>query len=313
MRILPIGIGVGFALLGSAVLARDASEWNWLFPSASTPGEKVAESTVYHLPGSDRSFTEAQTKDRKHVVDWYPQDHPAAPPVVLASRGSADACGFCHLATGDGRPENAALSGLPADYIERQVEAFAHDMRKQLPYNPRGGLMPAVAKAVTPEESKEAAAYFSKLRYHSHVRVVETAALAFAPYNSVYILSSGTARPIGSRIIEVPLDPTAFERRDSRMSFVAFVEPGTVAAGRALAASGGPAGQPCASCHGEGLRGAIAPPLAGRSPTSLLRQLAEFQVGTRHDAEAEPMRTIVRDLQSKQMIALAAYAATLKP
>jgi cytochrome c553 len=111
----------------------------------------------------------------------------------------------------------------------------------------------------------------------------------------------------------MPIDPERFELRDPHTRFVAYVPPGALAAGMRLAASGGPAGLPCATCHGDGLRGGIAPPLAGRSPTTLMRQLAAFKAGARANAEAAPMRAITASLDDRQMIALAAYAATLKP
>jgi cytochrome c553 len=61
------------------------------------------------------------------------------------------------------------------------------------------------------------------------------------------------------------------------------------------------------------LRGGIAPPLAGRSPTMIARQLMAFHAGTRANAEAEPMRLIAAKLDDRQIIDLSAYVATLKP
>jgi cytochrome c553 len=97
------------------------------------------------------------------------------------------------------------------------------------------------------------------------------------------------------------------------MHYTAFVPPGSIAAGRAIVASGGTAGQPCALCHGLGLRGGIAPAIAGRSPSMIARQLVAFQAGARSDPEAEPMRAITARLGDKAIIAVAAYVATLKP
>lgn len=39
------------------------------------------------------------------------------------------ACGFCHLADGSGRPENAPVSGLPVAYFIQQMEDFKNGLR----------------------------------------------------------------------------------------------------------------------------------------------------------------------------------------
>ena len=68
------------------------------------------------------TFTQGQIDDLFHAVDWSPSDHPAAPTAVTAGKQpDVMACGYCHLMNGAGRPENAALAGVPADYIIRQV------------------------------------------------------------------------------------------------------------------------------------------------------------------------------------------------
>ncbi len=104
-----------------------------------------------------------------------------------------------------------------------------------------------------------------------------------------------------------------FELRDPHTPFVAYVPRGALARGAALARSGGPAGQACAGCHGTELQGAVAPPLAGRSPTYLFRQLLAFKAGGRRDPEAAPMITVATGLTPEQMVDLAAYAASRRP
>jgi cytochrome c553 len=251
--------------------------------------------------------------DLKHAVDWFPTEHPAMPTIVAAGHDKANACGYCHLPDGNGRPENSALAGLPTDYIKRQVAAFDEGSRRSaLASAVPVKMMIATAKGTVRSDVDEAADYFSKLRYSSHVRVVETSELSFRPDRFVYVLSPGVRQPLGDRIIEVPIDPAEFEKRDPHTKYTAFVPPGSIAAGRAVAQGGGQAA-PCAVCHGEGLRGGIAPPLAGRSPTAMVRQLAAFQTGARSNPEAAPMRVITSHLDDKSIIAVAAYAATLKP
>jgi len=315
MRNLVIGIVLGFVLVSGVAWARDTPDWSWLTPLAQpAPADGSDNMAQRHLPGSNRTFTWTQIKDLHHVADWFPDQHPAMPNSVATGHDNANACAYCHLPTGDGRPENYPLAGLSAAYIREQVAAFANGTRRSaVPSALPAKFMSATATAVSADELATAAAYFSKLPYKSHVNVVETSKLGFRPAVFVYVLQPGTSQPLGDRIIEVPVDPERFELRDPRSRFIAYVPPGSVAAGRALVASGGGARQPCAGCHGAGLRGGIAPPLAGRSPTGIMRQLAAFQTGTRASEQAALMRAITARLSTKDMIALSAYVATLKP
>jgi len=68
--------------------------------------------------------------------------------------------------------------------------------------------------------------------------------------------------------------------------------------------------QPCVSCHGDHLQGiGLVPPLAGRSPTYLLRQLVAFKTKDRAGISGAPMQEIAAKLRIPDMIAVAAYAA----
>ena len=73
----------------------------WAFPPPQTSG----------VPGSTRKFSDTAIFDRTRPVDWFPDDHPAAPDAVRG-RAQLFACGYCHSPDGGGRPENAALAGL---------------------------------------------------------------------------------------------------------------------------------------------------------------------------------------------------------
>jgi cytochrome c553 len=61
---------------------------------------------------------------------------------------------------------------------------------------------------------------------------------------------------------------------------------------------------------GLGLPG---PPLAGRFPTYLLRQLYEAQSGARSGDPAVPILTVDNRLTRSDMIDLAAYGTSFKP
>ncbi len=70
----------------------------------------------------------------------------------------------------------------------------------------------------------------------------------------------------------------------------------------------------CAACHGADYRGTDdVPGLAGRSPTFLVRQLYDFQTGARGGEHAALMAQVVKSMRSDDMIAAAAYLASLKP
>ena len=85
--------------------------------------------------------------------------------------------------------------------------------------------------------------------------------------------------------------------------------------GEAIVAGKVPAKAPaCATCHGATLRGIDAiPPIAGRSPTYVVRQLYELQAGIRNGQAAPPMKAAVEKLRHDDMIGVAANLATLPP
>jgi cytochrome c553 len=58
---------------------------------------------------------------------------------------------------------------------------------------------------------------------------------------------------------------------------------------------------------------AVGPPLAGRSPSYLFRQLYAFRIGARGGPQAAAMQQVAAKLSQADMIALAAYAASLRP
>ena len=86
-----------------------------------------------------------------------------------------------------------------------------------------------------------------------------------------------------------------------------------MAKGEALAKTGGSGTTTaCNTCHGAELKGVDAiPPIAGRSPTYIVRQLHEFQKSGRQGNASAQMKQIVEKLSQDDMIALAAYVASL--
>lgn len=124
----------------------------------------------------------------------------------------------------------------------------------------------------------------------------------------------GGSESIGARIIEMPVDFGRFERRDPTIRYIAYVPSGSIAMGAELAKTWGAGKQACASCHGRDLRGVgNVPPLAGRSPTYIVRQLNDFRTGARHGSKADLMKPVVASMRNEDMIALAAFLGSRQP
>jgi cytochrome c553 len=127
-------------------------------------------------------------------------------------------------------------------------------------------------------------------------------------------LDTGESEPIGQRIVETPENLERTELRDDRSGFVAYVPLDSVRKGEALAKGGSSKALRCATCHGRELQGkGKVPALAGRSPSYIVRQLYDIQSGARTGAAVQPMKPVVADMTIDDMIALAAYTASLKP
>lgn len=174
--ILVIGIG-GPNLAMTA--QDDCAAPSWLYP-ANSPSEQVAAQSPdeqLHLSGSSQAYTYTQLHDLNFAPDWHPDDHAPMPESVSRGRAPmAYACGYCHTPTGQGRPENSQLAGLPAAYITSQVMKFASGARRGAwcgPYRP-SDLMLQVAQHATSADVASAAAYFAQQAPRSRVRVVET-------------------------------------------------------------------------------------------------------------------------------------------
>jgi cytochrome c553 len=149
------------------------------------------------------------------------------------------------------------------------------------------------------------------------VRVVERALVPATHVEGwVYVADAGTRRePLAGRILELAPDVSRHEMRDDHLRYLAYVPPGSLARGKSLVRTGASSATTgCVSCHGADLLGAgLAPPIAGRSPTYLLRQLLALQTGARAGVGAALMKTVVAGIGLDDMVAAAAYAASLPP
>ena len=252
----------------------------------------------------------------KEIPDWYPEDRQGQmPSIVRNGKEGARACGFCHLADGSGRPENAPVSAYHPAYFKQQMEDFKNGLRRSA--DPRKGNtwnMIGFAKAMTPEEVNAAAEWFAQQPYPRRMKVIESKTapkvrLQGGMHMKIPDNEGGGMEPIGDHIVEIPDDNLRSEARDTRMGWTAYVPPGTLNRGKQLAAKNN-----CSVCHGSNLEGVgPIPPLAGRSPSYTVRQLFDMKTGTRRGPWSEVMKPIVANMSTQDMMALAAYAASVAP
>lgn len=312
---------VALALLASTSAAVEAQAPAWAFPvkAPDISPPPVDDGKPKRVPGSSRAFTQSQiVAINIQPPDWHPDEHPAMPGIVGRSRPPVVfACAFCHLPNGAGRPENASIAGLSADYIKAQLAAFREGTR--LGSEPRrkpNAMMMELAKKLTPAEMEESATYFAALTPKSYIKVLEAPVVPRTVTGWMLEKSpEGGTEPIGNRIIELAEDVERFERRDSRIRYVAYAPPGSLARGKRLVTTGDEGRTlACASCHGQGLKGlADVPRLAGRSPSYLFRQLYDLREGKRVGGTAALMMPVVAHLTDEDMVAIVAYLASQKP
>ncbi len=279
--------------------------------------------------GSSATYSLVDVRDGQNVIDWFPGDHPPMPSVVAhgpAKLGkNTRGCGSCHLPNGKGRPENAPPSGLPVAYFVRQIQDFRNGVRHTAdPRKPNTNTMIDLAKAMTDEEIKAAAEYFSAIKWTPWIRVVETKMVPKTRIVGNLFLPAKPAatEPINGRIIETPEDEEQAETlRNPRSGFVAYVPVGSVKKGEDLVTTGGMRivgnrivqgkTTACGTCHGINLMGvADVPPIAGRSPSYMVRQMWDMQQGARNGPQAQLMKLVVANLTEDDMVAIAAYVAS---
>ena len=307
--------------VGTKALREPPPYWAYaLNPPATAPAAaQTPDPTLRHVPGSEAAFTVEQTRNFFSPPDWHPAEHPAMPEIVSHGRApDVFACGYCHLPNGQGRPENSSLAGLPAAYMVQQMADFKSGLRKSsVPADLPVATMAANETQATDQEIQSAAAYFAALKPKPWIRVVETSTVPKTHVAGWMLVVSEpvTREPIGHRIIETPVNLERTELRDDTSGFIAYVPVASIKKGKSLVTTGG-AGKTiaCATCHGADLKGSgDVPPIAGRSPSYIVRQLYDIQNGARAGAATQQMMAPVAHLTLDDMIAIAAYTASLHP
>ena len=299
----------------NVALAADALP-DWAYPVAPPGLPSPDPNKIVRVPGSDKQYTEQQVAGPFSPPDWFPNEHPPMPPAVADGvKPAVFACDLCHLPTGAGHPESSSLWGLPPSYFLRQMADYAAGKHK----GPRKGAMTAIAKAISLEDDRAAAEYYAGLKATpGWDKVVEQ---AMAPKSAVgegnmrFATPGGGKEPIGERIIVLPQDEEQARARNPHFGFIDYVPPGSIAKGKRLAEGGGGKTVACAICHGPGLRGGLGevPSIAGRSTIFIVRQLMDMKSGRRVGAWSSLHDAVDANLDTGDIIALAAYVTSLNP
>jgi cytochrome c553 len=308
---------------GVAPAAEEAVLPEWLFPIDPNtlppvkPPTKPDDKEPLALPHSKLSHTAARIADQFNPPDWHPEDHGPMPDVVAKGRKpDVWACAFCHTPTGQGRPENAPLAGLPEEYIRQQLRDMRSGARKPVgpkEYLPNQAMM-KVARAMNDKEIDESAKYFAQQKLRRHVWVVESLRIPRAEPAAWIYQEVGGTEDLSGRLLEVTNALDRHERRDDRLEYTAYVPPGSLMRGKRLVTSGDGKTVKCATCHGPTLKGLEnVPPLAGRSPSYLLRQLLAFKHGLRDTETARQMAPTIEKLELADMVDVSAYLGSLYP
>jgi cytochrome c553 len=306
-------------LLTSAVAAQNPApttipnglpEWAYNIPDKVQPPEPKVPNVV-RVVGSSKELEASAIAGNANPPDWFPDEHPVPPRSVKGPMPNA--CGSCHLMSGQGHPESADIAGMPAEYIIRQMAYFKSGARKE------EARMGPIARAVADDDVRQAAEYFAAIKPTPFVKVIEAATppktYVSADARHRRIMPDGGTEPIGRRIIQIPEDPMQVTVRNPHSGFIAYVPPGSIKKGEGLVKTGG-GGKTiqCAICHGDALTGlGELPRLAGLQPVYIARQLIQMQNGTSAGANAALMKKVVAKLSEDDIIAISAYLGSLPP
>ncbi len=288
-------------------------------PPPGTPPAQPDLSTK-HVPGSTMAFTLPQVRDAYGPADWHPDDHGVMPDIVAhGKKPDVIACSLCHYPNGKGRAENAGVSGLPTEYFIKTMMDFKNgDRASAEPRKANAKRMAGFAKTMSDEEIKASAEYFASIKWTPWIKVVESKTNPkYRIAGGLFLKADGNeTEPLGMRIIEVADDAEATETlRDDHSPFTAYVPIGSLKKGEALVTTGGNGKSvQCGVCHGADLKGiGPIPPLAGRSPSYLARQIYDFQHGARHGSWSPLMKKAVEKLNDEDIVDITAYIASLQP
>jgi cytochrome c553 len=290
---------------------QSGKDLSWAFPvkNGDLPPDDANPKTV---PGSTKSYSQAQIEDLSNPPDWFPDEHAPAPQIVQHGHDDALACGACHLMSGVGHPESADMAGMKAEYIRRQMADFKSGIRKEQ------NRMNKIAGALSEEEIRQSSEWFATLKPYAWTKVVEA---TMVPKSFVgagrmrFAQPGGGMEPLGNRIITLPQDQSRVTKRDPHSGFIAYVPPGSIKKGENFVKNGGSGKSvQCAICHGDNLQGlGNVPRIAGLHPVYIARQLYQFKDGSRNGGDAQLMKKPVAEMSDADIVAIAAYLGSLNP
>lgn len=292
----------------------------WAIPKRGSEWKGKDVNAKIKVPGSQLELTQDQIDDPFNAPDWFPGEHEPMPDIVkLGKKPDIQACVMCHLASGNGHPQSAKLTGLSAEYILDQLEAFKTGDRKSYV----GPFIDNLHAISDRSDAVEAAEWFTSLKPVPHQEVIETNTVPETHFDSRYMRlvkepSDGTIKhePIDGRIIETPKDAHRVKARDPQAMFITYVPKGSLRKGKEIATTGGGKVAPCVSCHGPHLEGSpIAPALAGAFPTYTIRQLYDFRNGRRTGLADKngTMSAMAKQLSAEDITNVSAYIGSLRP
>ena len=309
-----LAVVLAFGVLSIAAVSSQqpaATGPEWAFPVKN--GDLTPEPEgPKQVPGATKTYQSKEIDDLNHAVDWFPNEHPPAPSIVLNAKGDALACGVCHLMNGAGHPESAMLAGQNLEYLKRQMADFKSGVRNE------PNRMNKIAQALSDDDINQAAEYFSKLppvQGWTTMKEAATVPKSFVGGGRMrFALAAGGTEPIGARIITLPLDTSRVTKRDPHIGFVAYAPPGSLKRGETLVKTGN-SGKTvaCTTCHGDQLQGlGSVPRIAGLHPIYIARQLYSFKNGDRHGLEAALMKKPVEKLTDADILNISAYVGGMK-
>ena len=199
--------------------------WAYVLNDPSVTAEPPDPDEIVTVPGSSLSMRRGDITLANGPPDWHPDGHPPMPEVVArGGGGDVMACGYCHLPNGQGKPENAGVAGQPYEYLVQQMTDWRNGLRK--PGEPRmrpPSLMERIGLATSDEQARIAAEYFSSIDFKPWVEVVETDTVPVTQYAGWIheVVEGGGTEPIGTRVVETPVDIRRNKARDDTAGFIA--------------------------------------------------------------------------------------------
>lgn len=298
------------------VVPRVEADTQWAYPKFDPkhPPQEMDLNTPINLPGSPKSYTQLEIDDDLNPPDWFPDDHPAAPEIVFHAKDPVKACAACHMASGMGHPQTGHIVGLPVEYFVAQIKNFASGARKD-----SSGWMNKFSAAISDEEARAAAEFFGSMEpVEGWFKVVETETVerSFIGESRLRVrYTDGGTEPLGQRIVMLPQDEDGAIYKDPYSGFIAYVPVGSLARGEELVTTGAEGTTlACNLCHGPDLRGlANVPRIRAAEPLYTVRALFDFQSGARGGVLSPLMAPAVDKLNEDDIIAIAAYLASLDP